>query len=574
MQKELRVKLILLSIICLNLFLNIYGNSWGLPSRWHSDEKVTNVLYMLHEKSFVDTRGHFFQPTGYHFMLGIWLIPYLVFLKLTKFPLETLKEAASLSWPYMAKMFPDFATNIYIYSRVLSAILGAASVYLIFLLARRIYDTKAGIFSALFLSVSMGFVAVNHYTKYPSLLNFLIILTLLFCIIALDKKVVNKAKKYFYLAVFLSGLAVSVKFNAALLLMPIFLTYVFVFGNSLSVMVSSGILFMLGFLILTPSFLMGFKDYFFSTKLLLSGFSLSSKGLRALSTVIVGYINYLFELITIVGVPLFILTWVGLVFRAVSLKKLTKKEIIILYFVIAYWLIVIPTSQDIYPQSKYIIAIVPLLVIFAGKAMSDVFQLKLRGSLKWFLFLVIFLFSLAYTLYADLIFLKGDTRYASTEWIKKNIPSGSKIEIFSQLHLVCSDSILDDYEIIFLGQSSKKLKGDNFPRWINIEDRERYIERLNKCDSSSDYIIVNINYMNKLFAGEYLGYLPGLADYVIDLFKGKKSFVLVKTFAPKNRKIVFKKLGGLTISENILWKPIPDYEAVSPTIYVFKRIKD
>jgi 4-amino-4-deoxy-L-arabinose transferase-like glycosyltransferase len=586
MQKELKVYLILFLLIALNLFLNVYGNDWGLPSRWHSDEKVANVLHMLHERSIIDTRGYFFQPTGYHFILGAWLMPYLIFLKLTDFPFEAFKEAASVSWTYMARQFPDFATNIYVYSRTLSALLGAITVYMIFLLASKVYDRKIGIFSAAFLSVSMGFVGINHYAKYSSLVNFLIVLTLLFCIIALEKKVIGEAKRYFYISTFLAGMATSVKFNAAILLMPISLTFVFsfvhfddrgkavLFRNLLLIMFTSGALFILGFLVLTPSFLINFKDYFFMTKTLFAESSMRTMEHNNVITFLIGYINYFIGLLTIIGVPIFILILSGMIFRFSSRDRLSQKEIVVLSFIIAYWLIIIPISQNIYPQIKYIIAIVPFLIIFAGKAISDIFNFKkINFGLKIFLFFFIFIYSLIYTYSADLVFLKGDTRYASTKWIEENIPKRSRIEIFTQVHLICADSILDDYEIIFLGRSSKGLSSDNLPRWINIEGREQYIKQLNKNDSSADYIIINLNYMDKLYSGEYLEYLPGLADYVRSLFEGRWNFKLVKAFAPKNKEIVVRKMGNLIVPENILWHPIPDYEAVSPTIYIFERVK-
>lgn len=571
-------KIALITLIIFNLLLNIYGNSWGLPSRWHSDEKVANALHMLNKKSLVDMQDFFFQPTGYQIILSAWLVPYLFFLKLSSYPFNELKEAASVSWAYMAQRFPDFATNIYLFSRTLSAIFGALSVYLIYLLASRVYSRRTGLFSAAFLSVSMGFVGTNHFAKYSSLVNLLIILTLLCCIIALDRANLDAAKKYFYFSSFLAGAAISVKFNATLLLPPLLLTYIFIFGikNSLSVMVRSGFLFLVGFLLLTPSFVTRFKDYLYSTGTLLNVFSLSSApaNSEAVFPIYMGTINYFFELALIFGVPIFILVLGGIGNRVLNFKGITKKEIVIFSFILAYWSVMAMLSRDVYPQTKHIIAIAPLLIIFAGKAMSDIFDFKrLTHIFKSLIFLGVFLFSLAYTYEADLVFLKGDTRYDSTKWILENIPSGSRIEIFSQLHLVCEDKILNDYEIMFLGQSSKNFEGGNLPRWINIEGREKYIELLNKNGSSGDYIIINLNYLEKLYSGDYLGYLPGLSEYVKGLFEGKHNFILVKKFVPKNRKIVFGGKGNLILPENILWDPIPDYEAVSPTIYVFKRAK-
>lgn len=579
------VKKIVLIFVLLNLILNVFGNNWGLPSRWHSDEKVATALHMLHERSFVDKREYFFQPTGHQIILAVCIIPYITFLKLTGFPLNELKQAASVSWVYMAKHFPDFASGIYIYARSLSAILGAFTVFLIFLIADKVYGRRAAIFSASFLSVCMGFVAVNHFAKYSALVNFLMVLTLLTCIITLEKKAIGEAKKTFYLAVFLVGMTVSVKFNAIFLFPPLLFTYIFAFinfkkdrniigkvKNSLSDISASVFLFIIGFLILTPSFTIHFKDYLYRAGTIFSGYT--SETSQPAIPVYINTVNYLFELALTMGVPLLVLAIGTAIARVLSPKNITKKEIVLFSFIIPYWLVVTVILKEVYPESKIIIGMVPMLTILAGKAMSDIFGFKrISYAFKTPLFLIVFLYSLAYTFYADLVFLKGDTRYASTKWIKENITPGSKIEIFSQLHLVCADSILDDYEILYLGKSSKDFVAGNLPRWIDIEDRAQYLERLNKNGSASDYIILNLDYMEKLDTNAYLGYLPGLADYVKGLFEGRDSFILVKVFAPKNKKVVLKKMGNLIVPEDILWNPIPDYEAVSPTIYIFKRVK-
>lgn len=585
MQKAVKYKAIVIACVLCSLFLNIWGNSWGLPFRWHSDEKVANVLHMLHQRSLVDTHGFFFQPTGYHLVLMMWLIPFLIFIQLSGYPIEALREAASHSWTSMAAQFPDFASGIYIYSRILSALLGAATVWLVYLLANRIYGKKEGVFSALFLSVCMGFIAVNHFAKYSSLVNFLMVLNMLIYCNVFDSKKLAEKIKLCYIASFLTGFAVSVKFNAALLILPLAATYVFNFwrntdkdapeytrGKIAAITCYSAFFFALGVFLFTPSLMLNFKSYYDSTSTLMGeGASGGSNFLHGIKMSAVAYINYFFELLTMVGAPLFILSITGMSKRLTAIKELSKKEILIVSFLILYWLIMIPISQDPFPQPKYIVGIIPFLMLLAGKTMADMLEKHSARSLKWALFFVVLLFSFLYSFKANTVFVSADTRYASTAWIRTHIPQGSKIEIFNQMHLLFEESLINDYEFLFLGKSSREAFGRSLPRWITIEGRQAYIEQLNKDDSSSDYIIVNVNYLDELYTGGYLSYLPGVSDYMAGLFEGRKNFTLIAKFIAENQRIVHGMRGGIILPEDLLWTPIPDHESVSPSIYIFKK---
>ncbi len=73
MQEKVRMKirLILIALIMMNLFLNIYGNDWVLPSRWYVDEKVSNILHMINDRTLVDVYDFHYHPTGYQLFLGL-----------------------------------------------------------------------------------------------------------------------------------------------------------------------------------------------------------------------------------------------------------------------------------------------------------------------------------------------------------------------------------------------------------------------------------------------------------------------------------------------------------------------
>lgn len=558
----MKVRFILFFVIAINLLLNVYGNDWGLPSRLYADEKVTNVLHMLNNKTLVDVYDNYSHPTGYQLTLLIYMIPFLIVLKLIGYPVEALKEAASVSWMNMARLFPDFATGVFIYTRTLSAILGALTVYLIYLLGKRIYNERVGLYAAILLSVTLGFIGVNHFAKFISLSNFLITLSLLLCV-----------SGSIFWAAFFSGLATSVQLNAFLLLLPLFVKLFFSCGNFKQVTaktIALSSLFIVGFIVGTPSILFDFSKYASAfTSIFLGNIPLVPQQKMPL---FVGPLNYFFELLTIYGILIFAFIICGLLFSLYHWKKLTKDEVVVFVFIFAYFFTIAILFEDKFPQTKHIISIVPLLTLLGGKFL---FSASKNRQIKYSLLIITLFYSFAYAFEGDLVFKRDDTRYISTKWIYSNIPKDFKIETFQQIHFICLDKVLDDYEIVYLGQSSWEFKGKNlFNLWVNIESKRNYLDYINRYDSNSDFIIFTLDYMEELYVPNVsVGHFGGIPQYIRDLFEGRKNFKLVKVFTSGNQRLASKKIKGFYYPESILWNPVPCHDVISPTIYVFEKNK-
>ena len=196
---------------------------------------------------------------------------------------------------------------------------------------------------------------------------------------------------------------------------------------------------------------------------------------------------------------------------------------------------------------------------------------RISIAIKGCIFLLVFIYSFAYCVKADLFFIKGDTRYTATKWVYDNVPKGSKIELFDQLNFVGFCKIMNDYRIVFLGRDSEEFNGEHFFKWNEIEGREEYLKRLNIVDSSSDYIIIDMHDTDKLYYSSFMFHLPGMAEYLRGLFEGKKNYKLVKKIEPRNKKI--KNKNGIIMLENLWWDPVPAYRVTANTIYIFKRIR-
>ena len=287
---------------------------------------------------------------------------------------------------------------------------------------------------------------------------------------------------------------------------------------------------------------------------------------------IVRSLNHLFEILSIYGFPLFILVVLGFLGTLLHWRKIQRGEIIILSFTAAFFFIMSCVFTDPYPQTKHIIAIVPLLALFSAKAMETFFVCA-RSSirLKSACFGLIFIFSFVYSFKGVSVFRQGDTRHASTEWILKHAPPHATIEVFNQLNYAAKTTLMKNYDIVYLVQHSKGFQGKHFFKWNRVAKREAYLRRINQTDSISDFILITMNDISKLNNPRYMDHIPGVGNYLKALFEKKKNYDIVAVSEPKNKKIMSHLIPGWIHSENIFWPPIPSYTVTSNTIYIFKR---
>jgi len=564
-------------ILILNLILTIYGNNWGLPDRWNVDESVATSLKMAAQKTILPPKNDT-HPTFYYFFLMLVLSPYIFYLKLSGFPIEQLRQTAAVSWIKFAEVFPEIATNLYFIARCASALLGALTIYLIFLIAARLYNKKVGLYSAGVLAITMGFVAENHFAKSSALVNLLVTVVILLCIKALHEKVFHK---YFYLAAFLVGLSFSTKFNGAIGLLSLLTSYLLRKNKAIEEDVAlrsmpfrmklrfyffskalffSLLLICLGIITGYPAIIIN-STYFIKGVLYYKVYLPGASQITSVNLhIFTGLKNNFLRLISIFGPALCLFVIFGFLkaLREIRKKKYQPELLLILIFVFTYFIIF--SAFQRYPKMavvKYIILIIPILSVFGGKAIYDFISIKwLSNRMKVAVLASVFFISVIYTLSLDVTFARKDTRYAVTRWVEENILSGSTISIFDEVDWLFSSKLLSRYNVIYFGNSSIQSRDKNLFQNLNDEKlREGYFAYLNEYGIRSDYAIVSINSFAKL------------SDYIIDpglnvqgnkfmqrLINGELGYKLVKKFEDKMP---------------FFWNPKNEY--MSPTILVYKR---
>ena len=422
-------KFLLSSIIALGFFLRLYGIVFDNLFLLHPDERAIvmftvplSLPYSIHDFFSVSSplNPHFFAYGSF----PLYLLKYL-------------SNLLSLFFPSL-NTYPDMA----LVGRSISTIADSITIFIVFLIAKKIFEVKTGLFSAFLYSIAVFPIQTSHFYAVDILLNTLIYLTILFCLKLLE----NHAIKNIFLIGAFFGLSLATKISSILLIIPVVLSLVFLlktFGRKqmfkiLTLLSISIVTAVLVFVLTEPYALIDWQTFLRQTQ----EQSQMTKTAFAFPYTLqyVGKTPYLYEIknITLWGMGIIssILVVIGMfitAFKFKALKGLQKKALfIILSFTIIYFLIV---GKFAVGWMRYMLPLYPLLCIFGGVALFSIYK---NGIKKFFanskalqmlsLSLLLVLCSI-WTLSFMNIYLQKNTRVEASEWIHQNIPPTSKLAV-------------------------------------------------------------------------------------------------------------------------------------------------
>ena len=127
--------LALLAIVVTGLLLDLSGLTWGLPEGdWHWDEKVRLVLQMMKNKTL--NPHYFINPALHSYIVGMCLLPYMLFLKLS----GALHNVSA--W---AQLADTVKTNIMLIGRMVSVCLGIGTGYIVYRMGKKLFGPPVGL---------------------------------------------------------------------------------------------------------------------------------------------------------------------------------------------------------------------------------------------------------------------------------------------------------------------------------------------------------------------------------------------------------------------------------------------
>lgn len=467
--------LILSGIIIIAGLVRYWGIHFCLPHDIGCafDEKIaTNIAIQFGSG---DLNPHFFSwPTLYMYALFFLYAAYFLFGMITG------------KYTSITGFITEFSvnpTNFYLINRGFTALLGTATVFVVYKITTHLTDKKTAIISSLFLSLAYLHVRNSHFgiTDIPSV--FLIYVSLLFII----KSYKDKNLKSYISAGIFAGLATSTKYTAILLPISMFIVHLLnildIKGNKLKLFLDKRmsfflLVFLFAFLLGTPFALLDFhhfiSDFWYEKELLESPYGINlGKG---------WWYHLRYSLFYGLGWPLFLASLLGIL----TLIKINwKKAIILCSFPLIFYFF---AGESYVVYVKYVLPIIPFFCITGAVFVAGISE-KLEKFLKYpydkiitFLIPLLIVAPSTYNIiqFNDLL-TKRDNRLVVIEWINKNIPAGSsiyqsglwggKIQIYPTL-----ESLEEMYkEITAKGKEGKMLKaGLDYLRKANIKGYEEW----------------------------------------------------------------------------------------------------
>lgn len=397
----------ILMILFLAFLLRFVGVWYGLPSLYNSDEpfNVSNALAFGARKTLEPV--YWVYPGLYFYFLFSVYGLYFVSGKLVGL-FENVVDFA-------AEYFLN-PTGLFLIGRMTSVLFGVAAVALVFAIGRRFFNPKAGWLAALLLALSYTHADLSHWILPEPALTFMSALALFLIFKYLD----YPSFKNLIVAGLLSGLAISIKYNAGFVVVPLIVA-IFLsssesfFNKSKRVLIGLGGV-VTGFLLGSPYWLLKFNSYW---QTLRYTFTHMKSGM-------VGHMS---------SIPLIWPLWhlvfnewtVGFILVAGFIYlfwQRSAKSLLLLVFILPTLLIVGLWQRT---GLHYLMPIYPAMGLAGALFLQDILEQIPKFFIQLCILLILFIPPLVKIVYQDARLTQKDTRALAEEWIEKHIPTGSTI---------------------------------------------------------------------------------------------------------------------------------------------------
>ena len=418
----------LLATLAAAFLLRLYGISWGLPDVYEEATPLREAWRMWGWGPGVgfDPYPHFFNYpslTIYCHLLGQGVL--YIGMRLS---------GAVHSTADFAALYTADPTSFLITGRLITALFGAGTVLVLYRLCRKIVSPLAAMSGAFFLAISTFHIEKSQLVEVDVPLAFFCTLALLFILRIAERP----SRRNHLIAGLFIGLALSVKYTAVLLVIPLVVSHLLA-GRAIRhhgsvrsggvgrkwVDLALALAAIAGtFFITSPFVLLDFSTFREHLSIEQVHMREGHFGLERSGTVLF-YIRALSE--RIIGWPLLILLAGGIVYRIGRHRK--PPELILLSFAVPYCIVLATWAMK---ADRYLMPILPVILIFAAAAFDVCLRLpamaegKRRIAVAAVLFLAAVL-PLAASYPAHIEGYAPDSRTLAREWIEGNVPSGAFI---------------------------------------------------------------------------------------------------------------------------------------------------
>ena len=411
--------LVVLALTGAALLLRLWGVGFGLPQEYHIDEH----FYYPHAWSM--GQGQLVLPDQAHgpsLYLGLLLIGQksmqaAFFPHLSDADFGALRETNP--WPYLLS------------ARLISALLGALTIPIVYLLAKRYRDRGAGIAAAALMTVLYFHVRDSHF-GVPDTLTTLCAAAAVW--LSLRARQTRHSRDLLGAGLF-AGLATGAKYTTVVVTVAVIVAALLTgttWRQRVQLLRVAALGVAAGFIIGYPNLLLNPDVFIKDISFLFARVGEGFEGWRIVPDN--SAVFYLDTLVWSTGLAAVILTGAGLI---AALVRHRAEDLILISFPLTY-LVVISLSQGHF--GRYLLPILPVTTVLIADAGWHVlpqlirrrqtpFAVKAAQPIGLAVLLLVFVPNLLNSLRFDWVLAQADTRTLAKRWIESNIEAGSRIAV-------------------------------------------------------------------------------------------------------------------------------------------------
>jgi len=403
--------LLLALVLVLAAALRSWGIGFGLPYVLHQDEPII-VNHALAYGSG-DLNPHFFiiPPFASYLVFACYAVYYLLGNISGMFPGPE---------NFAVSFFSDPTAFYYIARVVLGFIPSVLSVWLVWMLHKRLFGGRGPLFAAVLTAVSFLAVVNAHYAYVDNMMVFFVLAVYL----AMTGMMARPSLMRYVVCGALLGLAVSVKYNSAILAVPFFIAHVaakydvpkkrsIFLDKYLWMAVLAGLA---AFVITNPFAVLDWRAFLFG-------------GLGKIRHEYIGWTHHLsYSVSEGIGGSFLVTALAGSLIVFFREKKI--KALFFLSFPVVFYIHLVLGSQQF---SRYALPLIPFIAISTSYLifafLAPAAKNRFVRAVVYGIAVMLAVPTAVKSITADMLFTAGDTRAVSAEWIEKNIPQGTTIAV-------------------------------------------------------------------------------------------------------------------------------------------------
>jgi hypothetical protein len=404
---------LVLWLVVLAFGLRVWGSNWGLPELYHPDEnKIVNRALAFGKG---DLNPHYFgwpslQMYVMFFIYGCYFI------------VGSLWGVFASPEQFLVAFAVD-PSNVYLLGRWFSAALGALTVWLTYSAGQRLYRSEVGLIGALFLTVNILHVKDSHYITPDVPVAFMVLAAFLLAVRTAE----NPQLKNYLLAAVVTGLAISVKYPAFLVAVPLLVAHLLAVTQKPSVVgVFSGRAWLaaaaipIAFVIGTPYSVLDWQNFLIDLQ---HQQIQVSRPLPLLRRAVTLFFQTPFLAL---GAGIYVCAVAGMVR---CLLRGDRRDLLLLCFPLSYLGFLLVTGGL---QYRYLMPVLPFLCLLAAVFLIEVCNIRLAPLGTAAIAIALAVYPAWQSIELDLRLSGTDTRTQAKNWIEQNIPADARIALDPQ----------------------------------------------------------------------------------------------------------------------------------------------